>query len=333
MLIVTQKQEGERVFSMKKYIYLFVGFMLITFVVMMFTKSREKHTSPSRPEISELTAPRIFPDFNTPVSFFYNGPPVNLPPSLPVYTISFLSIQKESIQSIAEKLGFTTPLSQPVSWVYDWIQKKKHFSYNDQNKTISYGIEFTSPLTLPLDHILQPDDVIEILSASGFFSDYLEVKKLSSTNVTDNHHGLENPIPISIFDYNAYIKNTQFPVYFSIFQPVGDIKTLSDGRVISFSFRLLPQIQVESINKIMDIPQLIDELNQQKGFLVSVNAEKTAYANVVSPTFFRVNINSISLAYMVLSEENKIIPIFDISGSGLGAEKIQNVRYIIKAGS
>lgn len=324
---------------MKKILLLTMLMLLIVGVAVFFSiKNKPETIKPQQPipitTISPVSAPRKI-DFSssTRVAFSYAGPPTSLPDRLPTYLASYPTTLVASAASLAAQWKFTSPLKKPVPYVYDWVENERLFSYNDQTKSVSFAFFSFNGNASP-NLTLTQQDVFLTLSSARFFSEFFSFVETDRQVASEEAEGGENNLPpIVITSYQYKMKSLPYPFFFTgVTRTAGEMRTTQDGKIVSFSFRVSPNLQTEQERQTLTTQQILEELNKQKGYLAGLKNDSPVYEPDPVASYSEVTISGISVAYLFIPEESRFVPIYVIEGLGYGT-KTQQVRYFLRASS
>jgi hypothetical protein len=285
--------------------------------------------------IAPISAPRQV-NFTTTsnVAFSFSTPPPTFPASLPTYSVSYSSEVMTSIITLVKKWGFSASLTKPVPYVFDWIEKEKHFSYNDKDKSVSFAF-FSQQTSSPSALSLTTQDVFKDLIDVGLLSKTVVFTETNRQVVpAGSGEGMDTTSQaITITSYQSNVVNQQFPFYFNgVERASGDVRTDVNNKIISFAFNLPPSLKKEQDREILSPESILDNLNNKKGYLQAIITSESSYGPEPEASYSQVKISSISIAYLYIKEESRFAPIFIIEGMGYG-DKPQRVRYYLRATS
>jgi hypothetical protein len=319
---------------MKKIVLILLFILLIVGVVSFLVTRSTKKSAPPIPitTIERVSAPRNIEVPTGGVTFSYTGPSFAPPEHLPTYMVSYPPNLPAQAASLTKQWGFTKPLAKPVPYVYDWIEADKRLSYNDQSKSISVALFPNQGASSPALS-LTPQGVFSTLSSFRFISKSFSYTETNSQVVEQEGEGGSTESATLATSYQSVFKNQQFPFFFSgLSRSVGEMRTTQGGRVVSFSFYVTPELQPEQERQVLRLEQILNELNDQKGYLNGLSGDTIEYPFEEIPSFSHVNISMISVAYLYIAKESRFVPIFIIEGEGEGP-KNQRVRYYLRATS
>lgn len=317
-----------------------VGIIAATVVVLFIVLSLlpKKNTVPQNenpqrraPVITVAPLP-VVGQYGTPAPgtvFTFVGPTPSLPTELPAYTVSFTDSNTlvTNAYAFAKALGFSGSASTQTPSVYDWTDTNKHFSYNDLSKTLSYG-QFTPAGSS--SGSLTPDTVLQNLSIFHFLSNGFQYTESGRDTVSGGEGGAASS-PVTVISYTATYTGGSFPFILSDNSVRGgEIHIDSVGRLMSFSFYVLPSVTALPPIPTITLQNALLELNNQKALLSWVGSASTGYVPT-APKFTSVAVSSIQPAFFFLSGASRFVPIYVLSGMGSGGGDSQPVRYYLRA--
>jgi len=280
--------------------------------------------------IAPISAPRKIEFDQTGVVFSYVGPVQALPENLPTYAVEYPSNLTDSSAKMAKQLGFIIGVKNPVPYVYDWVEKNRLFTYNDRSKAVSFAA--FSPSAAPGSLLIS--DVFSDLSSFGFLSESLSLIESGRQRATKNADGESPADPsLSIITYQAVLKDRQIPCFFTaLTKTFGEVRVDSKDNVVSFSFFTTPRLIQEQERRLLTLDEAIKALNEQKGYLEGIINNASGYGSGEAPSFSEVEITSVSVAYLYITEQSRLVPIYVFGGIGQGKTP-QSVRYYLRASS
>ncbi|MBI5449625.1 hypothetical protein HY948_04920 [Candidatus Gottesmanbacteria bacterium] len=311
-----------------------IGFLLVSVAaataVIVVRKNQNRPLPVSK--VSVVDGPDKFGRVRRDVVFTYSGSAVALPASLPTYTMMYPSDLPEKTAALAKTWGFTSPLSQPVEYVYDWIDNDKHLSYNSKSKNVSFS--FFASAAEKQAPALTPQDVLSSLTTLGILSnDFSFVETNRQTIRPEGEGGDKTRPPLTVISYQSKIKDRAFPFFFSsVTRTAGEVRVNPTGNVVSFSFYATAAVKQEQERETLTLDRAMQELRGGKGYLVGLSDEAAGYGPETPPEFTEVKISSVVPAFLFVPEEARFVPIYVIEGSGYG-ESVQRVRYFLRASS
>jgi hypothetical protein len=284
-------------------------------------------TPPSSRDVAPILLSPKYGTAPTGVTFSYAGPQVLLPTTLPSFQTSYDAGLLTNAAALAKQLGFTGQPNSPESYVYDWSGESSFFSYNDKSKAVSYGIYSSSPQSLTVQSTLL------LLSTYHIVSPDVVLTETDRKTATDAEGGADKQQPITVITYQLRLKSQQYPLFFTgVTRTAGEIHTLPDGRVVSFSFFASPSFSASSPAPLVSIDAALTALNDGKGYLANVaNAAAAGYAPDATPTFTKVVLSSVVPAFLYIPDAAKFVPIYVFEGTGTGGSGTQLVRYFLQA--
>ena len=321
---------------MKKIAVLLLPVLIITGVISyLVTRGSSKPLVPLPvTTIDQVQAPRNIEPPSSDVVFSYNGPLFSPPDNLPTYAVTYPSDLPTQAASLVRQWGFVKSQTKPVSYVYDWIDDNKYLSYNDQSKSVSMMLMPPQEGAAPSLSVT-PQDVFSTLSSFHFISKDFSFTETGVQEVKEEGEGADSQSSITVTSYQSVIKNTHFPFFFSgLTRSVGEVRTTKDGRVVSFSLFVTPELQKEQERQVIGLEQMLHELNSKKGYLAGLSGDTQEYPFEETASFSHVTISTISLAYLYIAKESRFVPVFVIEGQGQSiGQKTQHVRYYLRATS
>lgn len=265
------------------------------------------------------------------VAFSFTYPP-SLPDSLPTYSVSYPNSILTSVSTIATQWRFTTPFKNPVSYVYDWVEKDKLLTYNSKSKGLSFSFFNQSTTTNAL--FLTKDSVFDTLSSASFFSnDFAFVESDRSKGEGAEGQSDQNS-QITILTYQAKSKTVPYPFFFTGITPAsGEIRIAESGNVISFAFYATPTIEQNDTRQTLKSEEILTHLTENKGYIAGISGAVSGYPFDETANYDRVEIQSVSVSYLLIPEESLFVPIYVISGVGVGKGTTQSVKIYLRATS
>jgi hypothetical protein len=312
---------------MNKKLLIIAVIILLCFLIVSFILSRNlKNEIVKSPNLSQAqsigTSPR-YPMNDNQVSFSLSSTVTDPPSVLTEYETTFLNSLDNQVIVYANSLGFSSPTRTSNRFI-EWTNEKGRFLFNKEFFSISLSQHANSN-----SFFSSAQNALESMSDFFTFPTLLETTFLYSRSPTISG-GAVNESPI-VTEYSYTISG--YPVFYSATDPAVFIVHSNESQPFtSMMFRIPPETitfkgEVPLFTK-NQIPLLLE---QNKGVLQAVYSINDPTSFETTPSFTSIEIQSLAVGYLFISEEQKLVPVYILEGIGTGKGEIQKVRYILRA--
>lgn len=310
----------------KKNFIIGIIILFLFLVISFFLSRRPSEEIINPPNISDAqtigTSPR-YPTNDTPISFSISSEVMTPPEVLPEYTVTFSDRLIQQIETYASSMGFSTPVRSSALFM-EWMNNTGRLLFNNTNFSLSLSQTANTPALYPSTH-----SAIDSIFTHFPLPSILQIVPGPSQSLINNSDTTENETFVEEYSYTL----SGHPVYYSATDlSVFNIKSTATQPFKSVAFQIPPESITSLENKTLfnknQIPELLE---QNKGILQSVTSLNTQQVFGIDPNFTSVEIQSLSVAYLLLPEEKRLVPVYILDGLGTGAGEVQQVRYVLRA--